>query len=95
MSSGLNITELKHAQNLLTDKEHKTSKLNQLSQLALQMEDKKNGWIRLSEKLQELIQCDVVYITTWDENAQKAIPLAAPADLYDYYTSGHLKPTDS
>ncbi len=37
---------------------------------------KKNGWIKLSEKLQELIQCDVVYITIWDENTQKkAMPL--------------------
>lgn len=92
LSSGLNITALKQAQNLLTDKEFKTSRLNQLSQLALQMEDKKNDWIKLSEKLQELIQCDVVYITTWDENNQKAIPLAAPADLYDYYINYKYKP---
>lgn len=85
LSSGLNITELKSAQKLITEKELKTSRLNQLSQLALQMDDEKNGWIKLSEKLQALIQCDVVYITIWDENTQKAMPLAAPVDLYDYY----------
>ena len=85
LSSGLNITELKKAQQLLTDKELKTSKLNELSQLALKMKNRKYDWIKLSEKLQELIQCDVVYITTWDEQNQKAIPLAAPADLYDFY----------
>lgn len=90
--SGLNVTELKQAQKLLTDKELKTSRLNQLSQLALQMVDEKNGWIRLSEKLQELMQCDVAYITTWDENTQKAFPLAAPASLYDYYINYTYKP---
>ncbi|MBZ0241863.1 MAG: GAF domain-containing sensor histidine kinase, partial [Bacteroidales bacterium] len=92
LSSGLNITELKQAQNLLTDKELKTSRLNQLSQLALQMQDEKNSWIKLSEKLQELIQCDVVYITTWDENTKKAIPLAAPAEIYDFYINYTYKP---
>jgi len=92
LSSGLNVTELKQAQNLLTDKELKTSRLNQLSQLALQMEDEKNGWIKLSEKLQELLQCDMVYITAWDQNSQQAIPLAAPAKLYDFYINYKYEP---
>lgn len=92
LSSGLDVTELKQTQNLLSDKELKTSRLNQLSQLALQIEDKKSDWIALSEKLQEMMQCDVCYITTWDENKKQAIPLAAPEALYDYYINYRTKP---
>ncbi|MBU1370109.1 MAG: PAS domain S-box protein [Bacteroidetes bacterium] len=92
LCSGIDITELKRVQKLLTDKEARTANLNRLSQLALQAEDKKPDWIKLSESLQQLMQCDVCYITTWDAESKQAIPLAAPEALYDYYKNYRAKP---
>lgn len=94
LSSGIDITELKRIQQLLAEKETRSTHLNQLSQLALQNSESREHWIKLAEILRSLFNSDECFITAWDEKQQMAVPLTAHGEIYDYYTSLESTPSE-
>jgi PAS domain S-box-containing protein len=85
LASGIDITELKRVQQLLVEKEIKSSHLSQISQLAMQPQTDKKHWIKLAESLKELMQSDECYITAWDEANHLAVPIAAHEGMFDQF----------
>jgi len=74
---GRDITQLKHFQGELLERQRTISLLNEITHAALQQSSLKETQQILADRLAEIFGADGAYLTNWDEAHHRTIPAAA------------------
>jgi len=101
LSSGEDITERKRAEKALRESEDRLrernqflSAMNEISQIALTSQDVQATMQVLVEQLKDLTLSDQCYITGWDSERRKVVPIAASGELSNIYPQIQNEPNE-
>lgn len=83
----LDITARKNIEEKLSSREHYLDLLNSITTSIIATQDIDGSIDSLVEGLKELLSADDCYLTRWDEEANKPVPLASTVQMAQPYTS--------
>ena len=69
--------------------------LNQMTRSALEVQDYTKIWLTLADQMAQLFRSDRCFITRWDEDRQRVVPMAASNDQTAFFQEVVIEPSEA